>query len=165
MMYAYSPHSWGLVNIHTIYYKFYKVHCINVCVLAKPIIYCYLCRLFSIAWLEDIHLNHYRKVPNALWMITCTHSIKLITTASKVFIKTYNTDISIETVYLYFAVWILRVLLPNLHTLTKHVPTVFSFHICAFFLNRITNWIFNRTCNLGHNRLPVLHHHACYSLI
>ena len=108
------------------YYKFYTVLCINVCVLAKPIIYRYLCRLFSNAWLKDVHLNHDRKVPNALWTITCTHSIKLITTASKVFIKIYNTDISIDCLFV----------LCSLDS-SCIVTNPSSVHNCAFFLDRL----------------------------
>ena len=44
--------------------------------------------------IRDAHLNHDRKVPNALWTITCTHSINYnYFNLSKVFIKIYNTDI------------------------------------------------------------------------
>ena len=52
--------------------------------------------------IKDVYLKHNRKVPNALWMIMCTHSINYnCFNLSKVFIEIYNTDISIATAYLY----------------------------------------------------------------
>ena len=66
--------------------------------------------------IKDVRLNSEGKVPNALWTITCTYSIDYnCFNLSKFFIKIYSTDISIVTVYLY-CLWILRVLLPTLHT-------------------------------------------------
>ena len=50
--------------------------------------------------------------------------------------------------------------------LFTHWPDMYwrflSIHNCALFLDRMTNWIFNRTCILGHNHivLPVLHRHT-----
>ena len=74
--------------------------------------------------IKDVCLNHDRKVPNALWTTMCTHYIYYSCfNLSKVFIKVYNTDISIATGYLY-CFWILPVLLPTLHTLTGHIPAV-----------------------------------------
>ena len=56
-------------------------------------------------------------------MITCTYSIDYnCFNLSEVFIKIYSIDISIATVYLY-CFWILRVLLPTLHTLTRALTT------------------------------------------
>ena len=71
---------------------------------------------------------HEGKVPNALWMITCTHSTDYNCfnpsfNLGKVFIKIYSTDISIATLYLY-CFWILRVLLPTHHTLIRHLLVV-----------------------------------------
>ena len=130
MMYTYSPHSWGFVNIYiyiyiySIYiyiyiYKFYKVHCVYVSKLnllfMQVILYCMTYSYITIIsmhtqalyWscielIKDLYLNHNRKVPNALWMIMCTHSIDHnCFNLSKVFIEIYNTKISIATVYLY----------------------------------------------------------------
>ena len=107
-------------------YKFYKVHCIYVTKLnynALQIIpyfmtYSYITIINmhtqALYWscielIKDVYLNHDRKVPNILWMIMCTHSINYnYFNLSKVFIKIYNTDISIVTVYLY-CFWVLRV--------------------------------------------------------
>ena len=110
-----------------------------LCVLAKPIMHCCLCRLFSITWLTVTllwsictHRHYIGTVLNSLSMfiqitmgkcqnpmeVTCTHSNCF--DLSKVIIKIYNTDKSIASVYLY-CFWILRVLLPALHTLTRHV--------------------------------------------
>ena len=105
-----------------------------------------------------VRLNHEGKIPNALWMIMCAYSIHYnCFNLSKVFIKIYNTDISIVTVYLY-CFWILRVLLP---TLTRHLLAVSLFSLlCPFpWQNDNYNWIFSRTCILGHNHiiLPVSH--------
>ena len=146
MVCTYSPHSWGFVNKHKKYmYKFYKVHCIYVTKLnhnALQIIpYCMTYSYITmhtealywscIELIKDVYLNHDRKVPNVLWMIMCTHSINYnYFNLSKVFIRIYNTDISIVTVYLY-CFWVLHVLLSNLHTLTIHVPTV-SFYSQLF---------------------------------
>ena len=64
-------------------------------------------------------------------MITCTYSIDYnCFNLSHVFIKIYSTDISIATVHLY-CFWILRVLLPTLHTLTT-VTGGFFFTIVPF---------------------------------
>ena len=66
-------------------------------------------------------------------MITCTYFIDYnCFNLSKVFIKIYNTDISIVTVYLY-CFWILCVLIPTLHTLTTGTFTGgFFFTIVPF---------------------------------
>ena len=64
--------------------------------------------------IKDVHLNHDRKVSNALCTVKCTHSINYnCFDLDKVFIKIYNTDISIVTVYLY-CFWILCVSLQTL---------------------------------------------------
>ena len=86
-----------------------------------------------IEFIKDIHLSHKGKVPNAHQTITCTYYIDYnCFNLSKVFIKIYNTDISIATVYLY-CFWILCVLLPNLHTLTRHLLMVSFFsQLCPF---------------------------------
>ena len=110
--------------------------------------------------IKDVHLNREGKVQNALWTITCTHSINYnCFNFSKVLIKIYNTDISIATVYLY-CFWTLRVLLPTLYTLARHVLVVSLYSQLFPFLDRITNRIFNCTCSLGHNHiiLRALHH-------
>ena len=77
---------------------------------------------------------------------------------SKVFIKLYNTDIPIATVYFY-CFWILCVLLPTLHTLTTHVVLAVSYTIVPFSSTEsLTEY---HTCSLGHNQIivPVSHRH------
>ena len=106
----------------------------------------------------DIHLNHDRKVSIALWTITCTHSINYnYFNLSKVFIKIYNTDISVATVictasgFVYYC---------QLFTHKSDMYWQFlSIHNYALFLDRITNWIFNRTGSQSHYTASVAPSH------
>ena len=111
-------------------------------VLAKSIVHCCLCRLFSIAlfiyqhtqalyWnciglVKDIHKNL-----NVPWMITCTHSaIYNSFNLSKAFIKIAITTISTTTDCLFVLPEILRGI--HCHELTIRI--FFLFNLCSFSL-------------------------------
>ena len=105
--------------------------------------------------IKDIHLNHYRKVPNALWTITCTHSLNYNGfNLSKAFIKIYNTDIHNDCIFV--------LLLDSLCIIANskqftHWSDMYRWFLsvqnCALFLDRVTDWIFNHTCSLSHNHI------------
>ena len=114
--------------------------------------------------IKYVYINHDGKAPKPYWW-SRAHTDSNYFDLSKVIIKiSLAIDKSIASVYLY-CFWILRVWLPTLHTLSRHVLAVsFYSQLCPF--PRQTNWIFNPTCNLGHNHiiLPVLHCHTISNL-
>ena len=84
--------------------------------------------------ITDVHLNHHVKVPNTLWTIMCTHSIKYnCFNLSKVFIKMYNTNISIVTVLFVLFLDSLCIIANSSHIDQTCIGGFFLFTIVPFF--------------------------------